>query len=333
MRLLLWCHVSGINTPIIPSRLMEAAHACLFTSHCSYDAAEVARLLPSYRSRMGVIHSAGGFSGLSVPDRRHETTLAAGYLGSLNFAKLHPRYVEFLSAVTISGFSVRMIGDIVNREALEQQCQKAGRLDILEFRGYTDDIAAELAAINVLPYLLNPLHYGTSENALLEAMAMGVVPIVLDNPAERCLVKDRETGLIVTTPKEFSDAVSWLENHPQERRQISRQASAAVRDRFAVGKTVDAFYRQYSSVRMADKTTISFDSIFGRTPAEWFLTNQKHPEYFTADRQLGTNDEHTLPGLLEKTKGSVFHYCRHFPEDSRLAKWAERLTHLAHSNG
>jgi len=84
---------------------------------------------------------------------------------------------------------------------------------------------------------------------------------------------------------------------------------------------------------MADKTTISFDSIFGRTPAEWFLTNQKHPEYFTADRQLGTNDEHTLPGLLEKTKGSVFHYCRHFPEDSRLAKWAERLTHLAHSNG
>jgi L-malate glycosyltransferase len=325
MRLLVWSHVSGIHTPILPERLLTAAHAVIFTSPCSYEAHEVARLCPEEKERTGVIHSCGGFAGMDTPARATNAPLAAGYLGSLNFAKLHPRYVDFLTAVDIPGFTVKMIGDLTNRQVLKDQCRRAERPTLLEFAGYTTDVAAELAAINVFPYLLNPRHYGTSENALLEAMAMGVVPVVLDNPAERSLVTDRETGLIVRTREEFAAAISWLDRNPQERQRLSQRAVETVRGRFDVSRSVAAFSRWYASVGNAGKEVISFANLCGDAPSDWFLSSQRYPEFFTDNRPFGTIDEETLPGLFEKTKGSVFHYRNHFPDDERLAQWALRL--------
>lgn len=333
MRLLVWCHVSGIHTPTIPAPLIKAAQCCIFTSPCSYEAAEVMQLLPSHRDRMDVIYSAGGFNGLIAPDRRNNDSLVAGYLGSLNFAKLHPRYIEYLSAVTIPDFTVRMIGDIANRDILEQQCLEAGRPGLLDFRGYATDVYTELAAINVLPYILNPQHYGTTENALLESMVMGVVPVVLDNPAERCLVKDGVTGLIIRTPQEFGDAVAWLANNPMSRRDIVRRMVSSVRDQFAVCKMTEAFNRHYTSVNAMDKKIISFDTIFGKNPYEWFLASQRRRDLFTSDEDLGEIDELTLPGLMEKSKGSVFHYLSCFPEEPQLHDWANKLTNYKLNKG
>ncbi|NTU89652.1 MAG: glycosyltransferase family 4 protein, partial [Actinobacteria bacterium] len=265
------------------------------------------------------------FEGLDAPARDLDAPLAAGYLGSLNFAKLHPHYVDFLTAVTIPGFTVRMIGDTTNQCVLQDQCRRAGQPELLEFRGYRTDIADELAAINIFPYLLNPHHYGTSENALLEAMAMGVVPVVLDNPAERCLVKDQETGLVVQTRDDFAAAISWLERHSSERQRLSRRATETVLKRFDISRTVAEFSQWYTTISTTDKAEIPFTSIFGHTPAEWFLANQRSPELFTDIQHLGTIDDNILHGLLEKTKGSVFHYSRYFPEDVRLVQWARRL--------
>jgi len=328
LRLLVWCHVSGIHTPVIPGRLLTGAHRFIFTSPCSYEASEVVRLSPEERERTGVIHSSGGFAGLDAPERDPDAPIAAGYLGSLNFAKLHPSYVDFLTAVDIPGFTVRMIGDVTNRQVLEERCRQAGRPGMLDFAGYTTDVARELAGINVSPYLLNPRHYGTSENALLEAMAMGVVPIVLDNPAERCLVTDRDTGLIVRTPAELGEAVAWLARNADERRRLSRRASAAVRDRFSVSRTVEAFSFQYRAVAGEGKRDISFAYIMGRTPSEWFLATQRRPEIFMDSPPAGTIDEFTLPGLFEKSKGSIFHYVRQFPNDVRLVEWANIISGL-----
>ncbi|MFH2043938.1 MAG: glycosyltransferase family 4 protein [Pseudomonadota bacterium] len=325
MRLLVWCHISGIHTPIIPSDLIRVATRCLFTSPCSYEALEVENLRSSHQNRMDVIHSAGGFRGFELPNRNDNSQIVAGYLGSLNFAKLNPHYVEFLSAVKIPNFTVRMIGDIANRDILENQCRAVNRSGMLEFRGYNTDVASELAAINIFPYLLNPLHYGTTENALLEAMAMGVVPIVLDNPAERYLVTDRKTGLIIRNRDEFADAVMWLANNPEERKKIAMQAAVSIRKRFAIERITERFNCHYESVSEEDKVNISFNSIFGETPAEWFLSSQRNPGVFLADTHSDMLDELALPGLLERSKGSVFHYRKYFPEDPNLSLWCKRL--------
>lgn len=216
MRLLLWCHVSGLHTPIIPKTLILQAHKCLFTSPCSLEMQNIQSLSSEERSRIDFIHSAGGIDQLPTPTFNINEPLSAGYIGSFNFAKLHPEYANFLAQISLPDFHVKMIGDLTNKEILETQCHKAGCEGILQFKGYCTDIAAELTTFNIMPYILNPMHYGTTENALLEAMAMGVVPIVLNNPAEKCLVEHKQTGLIVQTPNEFGQAITWLQEHPEK---------------------------------------------------------------------------------------------------------------------
>lgn len=334
MRLLVWCHVSGLYTPVIPQKLMMAAHSCVFTSPCSLKSVETSTLPLKTVKRLGVIYSCGGFDDLTAPMRSPCESLRAGMIGSLNFAKLHPHFVEFLSAVSLRGFTVRLVGDMVNREILEEQSRRANRPDILEFRGYVTDIARELSEINVFPYILNPLHYGTTENALLEAMAMGVVPIVLDNPAEKCLVDDNITGLIVGNPRQFANAIEWLADNPAERARLSMNAQTMVRRRFTASRMTDAFAVQYDAIKSADKSVVRFGDIFGCTPSEWFLSIQRTPGYFTDALTDCVIDEFALPGMLEKTKGSIFHYRNLFPADTRFSRWINRLDVLAlHSKG
>jgi len=326
MRLLVWSHVSGLFNPIIPSGLLLAAHKFLFTSACSFEAREVKSLPNEVTARMDVVSSSGGFDGLPQPGTQVNRKLVVGYIGSLNFSKLHPRYVDFLSAVNIPNFCVRLIGDVTNSDVLEMQCKRAGKLGMLDFRGYTNSIASELASINVLAYLLNPEHYGTTENALIEAMAMGIVPIVLDNPAERQIVENHRTGLVVSTPKEFAEAVSWLSRNPTKRHMIGRQAAETVRSKFSANKTVTSLNDHYRKLLSVSKQRISFTDIFGTEPADWFLSSQGNQSYFvSANRVAPDPDSYSIHALLEETKGTAYHFHKYFPDDIRLNQWASML--------
>ena len=328
MRLLVWCHTSGLYNPVIPTALFSAAERFLFTSPCSYESERVINLPTDLRARLGFVSSSGGFNGLPLP-AESPGDLAMGYFGSLNFAKLHPRFVEYLAAVDKPGLKVRLIGDLTNKDILERQSALVGRESIFEFRNYCTDIATELKAINVLAYLLNPEHYGTTENALLEAMAVGIVPIVLDNPAERQIIEDQRTGLIVNTPREFAEAVNWLFQNPLERHKIGRQAAETVRSKFAVSKMVSSLNGHYEQLLLLNKRDIDFTSIFGTEPAEWFLSCQGNQTYFSS---IGTpkpdSESFSIHALLEEAKGTVFHFQRYFPDNQRLNQWSTKLMSL-----
>ncbi|WP_299979420.1 glycosyltransferase family 4 protein [Desulfobacula sp.] len=327
MRLLVWSHVSGLFNPKIPSGLIKAAHRLLFTSPCSFQSREVLELPSNAYDRMGVVSSSGGFDELPSPEEGKYDYFSVGYIGSFNFSKLHPRYIDFLSAVTIPEFKVKLIGDVTDETVLAKQCEKSDRPNLLEFRGYTNDIASELASINVLAYLLNPEHYGTTENALLEAMAMGIIPIVMNNPAERLIVDDHITGLIINTPEEFAGAINWLFEYPEKRQKIGRQASRSIRERFTAEKMVESLNSHYTALLSMEKQAISFTSIFGNTPAEWFLSCQGNATKFTENSKIFLSPG-TLPdySLMEQTKGSVFHFLQHFPENSLLQAWGAKIS-------
>jgi L-malate glycosyltransferase len=326
MRLLVWSHVSGLHHPRLPAGLIDVADKILFTSACSFEAEEVKEWVAAgWGDRLGVVSSGGGLETLPGPDRRAGTK--AGYLGSLNFSKLHPDFVSFAAAVRRDGFKIRMIGDETNRTELERQCRAMGKPELLDFRGYRPDIAAELSELGVLIYLLNPTHYGTAENALIEAMAMGIVPIVLPNAAERHIVTDRQTGLTVRSPGELAAAIDWLEAHPEERQAIGDRAAAFAREQFRHDRMEQAFSRHYEALMSVPKRTVRFATAFGDTPADWFLAFQRGAAEFRDDGSIPPADALQRHGLIERSKGSAFHFLRHFPDDPRLKRWAETLAH------
>lgn len=277
---------------------------------------------------MGVIFSAGGFEDLPVAmSRVPRDGVRAGYVGTLNFAKLHPLLLEFIAAVRISDFRLTLVGDPTTGSHLLQQASARGIVDRLTLRGYCTDIAKELVEFDVLTYLLNPRHYGTTENALLEAMAMGVVPIVLNNPAERQVVDHMNTGLIVQGPVDFADAIDWLAAHPDEWTRLSSAASQTVRARFSSARLVETWNGYYRAVLNEEKRSFDFRPVFGPEPADWFRSCQGTESWrFETGRQPISSAVGRGPEFLyEHTKGSVFHYRKVYPTDARLNRWAQDL--------
>jgi len=336
MRLIVWSHVSGLHPPQILPNFVRAPHRFLFTSPCSLEHPALSQLEHDAKQRTATVFSSGGFDDLPKPPRHSENKpLRIGYVGTLNFAKLHPQLMDYLAAVDLPGFQLSMIGDPTTGNELWAQAQARGMADRLELRGYCTNIAENLAGFDVFAYLLNPLHYGTTENALLEAMAMGVVPIALDNPAERQLIRNGETGLLIDSPKSFADALSFLTNHPDQRQRLAMNAATEIRHRFSVTNTCNTLNLHFAAVIGEEKRSFDFRSIFGNRPADWFRSCQGEQIWRFTDMLTDTpSNTHVGPHYLyEMTKGSAFHYHSTFPEDPRLAAWVKNLeNHRTKSN-
>ncbi|MDH5188965.1 MAG: glycosyltransferase family 4 protein [Rhodospirillaceae bacterium] len=329
MRLLVWCHVSGLNFPRIPPKLFKVADKFMFTSECSFEATEVKELTSEERKKLDVVSSGVGVEDLPRPNRQlNGRKVSVGYFGSLNFSKLHPDFVSFLSAVDDPDFQVSLIGDETNRNILEKQCKDIGQPELLKFKGYITDIATELSKLDVLVYLLNPLHYGTAENALLEAMAMGVIPIVLDNLAEKCIVDDGITGIVVRNSGELANALKWLGDNEEERLAMSARAATAVRERCTYSRMISKLNENYLTVVEKPKKPINFKEIFGKSPKDWFRSFNRDIGVFSDNGTVKIANELSRHALYERKKGSVFHFLEYFPDDQKLQQWANNIQNM-----
>lgn len=318
MRLVVWCHVSGLHTPIIPSGLFGFAKCFLFTSACSFEADNIANIDEEDRSRLGVVSSGVGFPQENSRTLECHSQLHFGYMGSLNVSKLHPRFINYLSEVSISDFKLSVWGDDFYKNILMSQCADIGRPDLIEFEGYTTSPAMALSSLDVFVYLLNPAHYGTAENVLLEAMSLGVVPIVMNNPAETAIVEHGVDGLVVGSPKEFAAAIEWLVNNPNDRERMSKNASAKILEQYTpalMGKSMGSYYDQAMT---CPKSKMDFGSVLGGCPYDWYMACQEKKKERFVEGDGVENYE-----LVEVSKGSLKHFLSYFPSDIRLKNLAD----------
>ena len=324
-RVLVWGHMSGVGAARFPPNLFPSMDHVVLTTAASLSLLDG---VPADHPRVTVV-SSGSVDELPPPPIRSGQvgTLRAGYVGTLNPSKLHPDFVGLLADVDIAGFQVTMVGDRVGQPELEAQCRRMGRPGLLQFTGYVTDVPRLLAEFDVLLYLLNPDHYGSAENALLEAMAMGVVPVVMDNPSERKIVEDGVTGIVVHDRASLASALRRLATDPDFRARLSTQAADSVRSRYGVAQMRAAMAKVYASVlTVARHPPPDGRAIFGPTPADWFLSFLRDRAPFVDDGRLDLPPGRTPdPALMESSKGTVFHFLRAFPQDPRLQAWARAL--------
>jgi len=324
IRLVVWSHVSGLFSPTIPIELIKHSKSFVFTSASSFGIGALEDLAKNEKDKLTVISSSGGFDNFQFANRNPDS-FNIGYIGTLSFSKLHPDYIEFIAGIEKEDFPVKLIGDIHNKEIMLEQCKQKNLNDLIRFLGFISPIADALPSIDILAYILNPLHYGTTENALLQAMSSGIVPIVLDNSSELNIVQNLQTGMVVKNPFEFKDAIIWLKKNPVEKERISREASKFVKERFHPAKCAAAFKDIYENIFCQNKTEINFESIFGNEPHQWFLSCQSNRNYFLGLSGKEKISNYEKYGLLEETKGSAYHFYKLFPDDLILKKWTEKL--------
>lgn len=117
------------------------------------------------------------------------------------------------------GFRVRIVGDGPERGWLKQRLPEA------EFTGYLqgDELAAAYREADLLVF---PSRTDTFGNVVLEAMASGVVPIVLNAPGPRDFVTDQANAVVAADETAMRDAVDRLAQDHESRRKMAQSARA-----------------------------------------------------------------------------------------------------------
>lgn len=315
-RLVLWAHVSGAHAPqVLPGDLLERVDlAIASTPHTTS--------LPGLVG-LPVIPAIADVRRIPPPGPREDRPLTVGYIGKLDFAKLHPRFVAMCAQLDVPDARFVLYGAGAAAATLRRQATAAGLGDRMDLPGFVEDIGAALAGIDVFACALADDTSAASELALQEAMLAGVPPVVLAPAAVRDIVRHDETGLVAETEQEFVAALARLAD-PAERRRLG----AAAR--------VDAL-RAWSPEAVGRRWAEAYDAILERPKrarpawrggdgAQRFLRGLGgvRPEFvaalegdMAAERLIGRASPVLCTG-----DGGILDYRDRHPEDPHLRLWA-----------
>jgi len=312
-RLVIWSHISGCNYPNIFYRFIKYADKFIFASNYSYENKTWNQGERSYISKATevVVSSGNDFSNIQTSEicnrRNNRNGFNIGYIGHLGYDKLNSDFIKFCESAYINK-NIRFFigGDKNYGEELLRDIENSDIKDKIQVMGYIDDVNKTLSEFDVFLYPLQADHTGTAENALLEAMANGVVPIVLNQCSEKYTVKHMQTGLIVLDIYQCRQAIQWLYNNPLELKRISLQASEFVIKNFNITKTIDGLNNVYDNIKHLSKSIHDSSGVFGQTPFDWFTS-------------CYCGDLNNISGIAAgQNKSSIHQYIRYFPTENKL---------------
>lgn len=330
----LWCHVNGVYYPVLPFDLTMAFDRVMFTSRYSLqNPAWTAEEKKIVQSRASLVYGMGQFQPASMLPKSYgkkRKSFIVGYVGTLNYGKIHPDFVDFCKVACrqVPNLHFVMVGD---RDAqLEQMIDTAGLTDYFTFTGFVNDAPVRMREFDVFGYLLNPAHYGTTENVLLEAMACGLPVIALRQNVEQFIVP-QDAGFLVEDPQQYAQTLAYLSCHPE----VCAKMGACAREH--VIATYDAAqnaaeFRHICEEAICDPKEKYPLSNWGESPWAWFLAclSQRDRAYFlAAEQKLHSNDRHeqqqavkmfqTCPPIFrEKRKSSLLHFADTYPDNDIL---------------
>jgi len=335
IKLIVWCHISGCNYPALPFEFVKIPHHFLFTSKYSLENPYWSQEQKDHAVLCtDVINSSGGFECVEQIEKVVHSSFNIGYIGTLSYSKLHPDFIDFCSAITIPGAKFILVGDNENQNIIQFAAMKKGILEKLDFTGYINNVHKEFSRFDIFGYPLNPEHFGTTENVLLEAMAAGLPVVALNQCAEKYLIEHMQTGLLADSIQEYAECIRYLYENPTERERLGKNARETVIKEFSVKQTVEKLNNVYNVVSKMSKQKFDFNHVFGNKPYKWFLSclgNEK--KYFEdsvdnkimSDKNLASHIENEIKNcrliLREKSKSSIYQFEKYFSYDDNIRYW------------
>lgn len=334
--LLLWSHVNGCHYPMLPYSFVNAFDGILFTSPYSQENptwTDAERRQVKARSEL--VWGMGCFSPEQITAKTDYQTyehFTIGYVGTLNYGKLHPRFIDYCKAVRqrIPGARFVMAGD--RDEALERDVRRSGLEDRFIFPGYVSNVPALMRSFDVFGYLLNPEHYGTTENVLLEAMACGVPVAALCQNVEQYIIPP-EAGYLVQTPEQYAQGLTALWRSRELRERFGNGGRAHILKYYCAADNTAQFREACRRTAAAPGLRKDF-AFLGASPWEWFLffldeTNRQLMTQAQANLNCGKPAAWQLqncsPILREERKSSLRHFAALYPEDENLVRLCNLL--------
>ncbi|HVA82369.1 MAG TPA: glycosyltransferase [Candidatus Binataceae bacterium] len=311
MRSVFWSHISGLFKPLIPLGLIEESARFVFTTPASRGITTLSELSEGTRSRISVINSGFGFPpGLGRVSSERPATVA--YLGTVDFLKMRPCFFDCIDDLGDDAIRVAVWGALDRAGPVAARAQAMRHPERIVFHGQSDEPARALGDAGIFFYPLQPDHYGTAENVLIEAMSLGLVPVVMNNAAELAIVRHGETGFVGQTAEECTNWLKILLSSPHLRTRMSRNAIDHVAHWRVPAQSARDFMTLWLGLLARPKRQHDFRAAIGTSPADWFLATQG----------ASAMDPKALASAAVRSpsKGTLAHFESVFADDTSLRR-------------
>ncbi len=321
-RRIIWYAVSGEYAPqCLAPQLVQSADKFVSMSPLALELPQV----QGVKNQIEYIPLAVDFERLGSVNRRSQDQFTIGYIGTVNFGKLHPDFAQMCADVDIPNSRFVVCGG--DNMVLKDQLRASGILNRFSFKGFVENVGQELATFDVFGYPLTLQTFAAGETSLQEAMAAAVPPVVFPYGGIRFIVENGRTGIVVQTPQEYSEAITGLYHQPKERLRLGQNAQAHIQANFNPLETAKAFDRQYQQLmeqpqRLHDWPGVSENedpsAYFAEVVypcAPCFAQSLEGPNQ-TAEQQI----IHSY-FLLSSGEGGLFQYRNFYPDAPLLRFW------------
>lgn len=319
-RLIMWGHNSGFHPPnIYPEKILTYPDLFVFTTPLSYQTIDVIKL--KHKDHLDHAWSTAGIKGWDKLEKREHEGFNVGYIGTVDYAKLHPAFLKMCADVDIPDVKFIVVGGSHEKE-IEAEAKDMGISDRFEFVGRVPygKLRDYLQIFDVFGYPLAPYHYGTCDLVLQMAMASGIPPVVLNNPMERFMLTNGESGMVVS-PEQYSESIKILYNSPELRKWFGSNARKEAIERYSLNKLVSKWNKLFNKVLNRQKTEKEWDINKKEISyADVFLESLGH---YGKDFEKNIRELAKIPSWQTETKGSVHNYSSYFKNDITLRYWSD----------
>ena len=176
---------------------------------------------------------------------------------------MHPAFFDVIDKLD-GEICASVWGNVEPEGAVVARARAMRHPERISFGGQTAEPAAALSGADLFFYPLQHDHYGTAENALIEAMSLGLVPVVLNNPAEMAIVRHGETGFVAHSIEECAALLQELLSSPDLREQLSRNAMRHVAETRTPARSAQDFVALWQGLLGELKKLCNFRDIVGK---------------------------------------------------------------------
>lgn len=340
-RIILWSLIVGSPSPNnFTDKLLKYSDMFVFSSPLSYKIKEVQKLPAKNKRYLRDIWATGTVDHIKSLKLKKHPGFNIGYMGTVDYAKMHPDFLEICSKVNIPNVKFIVVGG-KNEKIMEREAKKLGIADKFNFTGFVSEAEKwkYLSTFDIFGYPLAPHHYGTCDLALQESMVMGVVPVVLANPMESYIVKSG-TGIVAKDKNAYIKALEDLYYNHKRRNLLSKNTRKYALKAFSLEKMVREWDRVFNEILVFPKKVRKWEinkNINEITSKDVFLESlDNYGKDFVSycNAKNGQEKKNAIKKIKElaksinwqsKTKSTVHHYHSFFPNDKYLSLWSKLM--------
>ena len=306
-RIIMWAHISGLYPPnVFTNKILNYPDKFIFTTPMSFNAKEVKNhKTPHIYIYIWSTQNLNKYYNLYRLSHENFNVL---YVGTVDFAKMYPNFLELCDKINIPNIKFIVCGGPDNL-ILENKAKQMRISYKFNFVGKTSDFESYIKISDIFGYPLNRNHFGTCDQSLQEAMSSGLVPVVLDNPMEKYMVKEN-CGIICHNENEYIKSIEKLYKDRKLLNTLSHNTKEYAKKEFSIDKMSLEWKKIFNELINIEKTKKSWD-IENKNNLKaidiFFESIGEYRNLFNLDNEL-LKEELQKPNWISSSKGTPKQY-------------------------